>query len=146
YITEEIWRYLPGERKPLILATWPTADAHFADEQAENDMNLLADLVIQIRNVRNEYEVDPGRRIHIIAQGGAHSKLIQDHAYIFSRQCNVERVDMLDGQATPEQSAAVVSGDVTIYLPLAGLVDLEAERKRLEGELEAAKSAVAKGE
>ncbi len=146
YITEEIWRYLPSERKPLILAIWPTSDARFADEQAESDMNLLADLVIQIRNVRNEYEVDPGRRIQATAQGGSHAKLIQGHTDIFSRLCNIERVELLNGQGAPEQSAAVVSGDVTIYLPLAGMVDLDAERKRLEAELEAVNSAIAKGE
>jgi valyl-tRNA synthetase len=145
FITEEIWRYLPGERKALILAAWPTSDARFADDEAENDMNLLADLVIQIRNVRNEYEVDPGRRIQAIASGGTHAGLIQNHTDIFSRLCNVEKVEMINGQGAPDQSAAVVSGDVTIYLPLAGMVDLDAERKRLEAERETAKAAVEKG-
>jgi valyl-tRNA synthetase len=71
--------------------------------------------------------------------------LIEQHTELFSRLCNVERVDLLNGNA-PGQSAAVVSGDVTIHLPLAGMIDLSAERDRLTKELENVKAAIAKTE
>jgi valyl-tRNA synthetase len=145
YITEEIWQYLPGDRKPLILAQWPTADARFKDADAEESMRLLIDLVVQVRNVRNEYKVDPGRRITAIAAGGSHSDLIKSYTYVFSRLCNVEKVDLLNGGA-PEQSAALVAGDVTLYLPLAGMIDLDAERKRLETELDSVKGQITRTE
>ncbi|MEP7286515.1 MAG: valine--tRNA ligase [Chloroflexota bacterium] len=145
YITEEIWRFLPGEHKPLILAAWPVSDARFINADAESDMDLLRDLVVKIRNVRLEYSVDPGRRIQAIATGQPTTGLqIGQYAYIFSRLCNVEQLDMLNGKAAPEQSAAVVSGDVTVYLPLAGMIDLAAERTRLTEELEMIKGQIAK--
>ena len=53
---------------------------------------------------------------------------------------------MLDGATPPGQSAAVVSGDVTVYLPLAGMVDLDAERERLSKELAAVKAQIEKTE
>ena len=56
------------------------------------------------------------------------------HGEMFSRLCNVERLEPLSG-AAPDQAAIVVSGEVTLYLPLAGLVDLSAERERLTKEL-----------
>ena len=146
FITEDIWQYLPGERKSLILATWPTADTRFSDSEAEAAMDLVKDLVIQVRNVRNEYEVDPGRRIQAIADSGSRTALIRDYAPIFSRLCNVERIDMLDGKGAPDQSAAVVSGDVTLYLPLAGLIDVASECKRLTEELESISTQAVKTE
>jgi valyl-tRNA synthetase len=100
---------------------------------------------VKIRNVRAEYNVDPGRRIQAIADGGSHTALIEHHTDLFSRLCNVERVDLLNGNA-PGQSAAVVSGDVTIHLPLAEMIDLSAERERLTKELEGVKVQIAKTE
>jgi valyl-tRNA synthetase len=145
YITEEIWAYLPGERKSLIIAAWPECDPRFEDVDAENGMTLLRDLVVQIRNVRNDYKVEPGRRIRAIADAGSHADLVASHTYIFSRLCNVENVELLNGNA-PDQAAVVVSDDVKLYLPLAGMIDSEAECKRLTGELEHVKAAIGKGE
>ncbi len=146
FITEEIWSYLPGERNPLILADWPDGNPRWIDAEAESHMDLLKDLIVKIRNVRSEYNVDPGRRIRAIADGGKFAAVIANHRDLFSRLCNVERVDMLDGSNPPGQSAAVVSGDVTIYLPLAGMVDLDAERERLGKELANVKAQIEKAE
>ncbi len=134
FITEEIWQHLPGDRKPLIVAAWPISDQRFVDPNAGAEMDLLKDLIVKIRNVRAEYNVDPARRIQAIADGGSHTTLIERHADLFSRLSNVERVTLLNSSKPPEKSAAVVSGDVTVYLPLAGMVDLDAERMRLAAE------------
>ncbi len=147
FITEEIWHFLPGERTPLILSPWPISDERFLDPQAESDMDLLRELVVKIRNVRMEYNVDPGRRIQAIADGATHTVLIEQYSDVFARLCNVDHVELLkSGAAAPEQSAAVVSGDVTVYLPLAGMVDLAAECERLSQELEKVKAQIAKTE
>src|SRR5258708_37765378 len=102
YMTEEIWQHLPGERTPLILAAWPTSDDRFNDSAAEDAMRLLQELVIQVRNVLNEYEVDPGRRIQAIADGGRHSALIEHYAYVFALLFNVYRYDMWYVTRTPD--------------------------------------------
>jgi valyl-tRNA synthetase len=145
FITEEIWRYLPGERPALIIAPWPVSDARLIDAEAESAMDLLKDLVVKIRNVRAEYNVDPGKRLQAFAEGGSHAALIKEQASLFARLCNVDQITLLD-DASPEQSAAVVSGDVTIYLPLAGMVDLDAERERLKKELDNINQQIEKAE
>jgi len=135
FITEEIWSYLPGQRGTLILARWPESQSKLINEGAEAEMELIKDLIVKIRNVRSTYNVDPGKRIAVIADGGSFSAALQRHATIFSRLCNVEQITPLDGGA-PDQAATVLSGDVTLYLPLAGMVDLGAERERLSKEQE----------
>ena len=60
----------------------------------------------------------------------------QQYADVFARLCNVERIEPVNGSGTSTQSATVVSGDATIYLPLAGMIDVEAECKRLSADLD----------
>jgi valyl-tRNA synthetase len=136
FVTEELWNYLPHEDTPLILARWPEADSTYVDEQAESKMNVLIDLVRGIRNVRTEYNVEPGRRITTLVAPGSYREAIEQYTYLFSRLCNVSEVKMLDGAEAPAKAASVVVSDVTVYLPMADFVDTAAECERLMKEQE----------
>ncbi|MBZ0295059.1 MAG: valine--tRNA ligase [Anaerolineae bacterium] len=135
FVTEELWQYLPHEGETLMLASWPEANPDYIDEQSEADMNLLIDLVRGIRNIRNEYNVDPARHIKAIVAPGSHRTTIEQYGYVFARLCNVHELDLLgDDASAPDESASVVASDITVYLPLAGMVDIEAECERLRKE------------
>ncbi len=137
YITEEIWGYLPTGDGPLILAEWPAASPALLDAEAEGQFTILMDLVRGIRNARAEYKVEPGQRISALIDAGSQRALIGEHTDLFARLCNVGSVTLLDaGASAPGQAATIVAADVTAYLPLADLVDLDAERERLRRELE----------
>ena len=137
YVTEEIWQHLPHEGPALIIARWPESDPAFHDPEAEDNMAVLIELIRGIRNVRAEYEVDPARHIKALTNGGSYRALIADHAALFTRLSRVEDILFLaGGEQAPAKAATVVVGDATIYLPLAGMVDLEAEQKRLSKELD----------
>ena len=135
FITEEIWQHLPHTGTALILAAWPKADANRLDERAEAEMALIMELIRGIRNVRTVYQIDPGRRIEAVAAVGQHRALLQFAKPIFARLCNVATMTFLEDEAEPpDQAASVVVNDVSIYLPLAGLIDLQAECERLNRE------------
>ncbi len=137
FVTEEIWQHIPHQGETLMLAKWPEADSTYIDERAEAEANLYMDLVRGIRNVRIEYNVDPGRRIQALMNPGSHQDNIDQWGNIFSRLCNVSDIDLLQsGSEFPEDSASVVVSDVTIYLPLSGLIDVAAECERLSKEQE----------
>src|SRR5690606_19703273 len=70
FVTEEIWQYTPHQGETLMLADWPVAAPAYIDEQAESEANLFIELVRGIRNVRLEYNVDPGRRIKTLLNPG----------------------------------------------------------------------------
>jgi valyl-tRNA synthetase len=102
------------------------------DEAAEADMQLLIDLVRGIRNVRDEYQVEPGRKITALVTAGAREGLFRSYDYLFARLCNVATLELLGGEtAAPSQAASVTVADVTAYLPLADFVDMAAECERL---------------
>lgn len=136
FMTEEAWRYIPHDGEALIIADWPQADASLIDDDIETEMNVFLDLVKGIRNTRTEYNVDPGRRISALANAGSHEVNLSAYGYIFRRLCNVEDLELASDNQQPENSASVVASDVTLYLPLEGMLDIEAECKRLAGERE----------
>ncbi len=147
FVTEELYQYIPHEGGSLIMANWPEADARYSDEGAETTLNVLIDLVRGIRNVRNEYNVEPSRKITALVQPGSYSSQLKQYEYLFARMCNVAEVTLLDHEASaPDKAASVVVSDVTFYLPLTDFVDAAAECERLTRELTKLDEQIAKSE
>lgn len=136
FVTEELWGYLPHKGEALIIADWPTVDEAYLDEKVEAQMIVLIDLVRQVRDIRNnQYNINPGKKLQALVAPGSHGKNIADYAYVFSRLCNVEQLELLsEGAPAPEQAASGVVNDATIYLPLADMIDFEAECTKLQKE------------
>lgn len=135
FVTEELWHYLPGERGVLITAAWPKVDEAYIDAEAETAMTVLMDAVRGIRNVRTEYNVEPGHKISVQVAPGSHGSNIEQYSYLFARLCNVQAVTALaSGTPATDQAASVVVSDATFYLPLADLMDSQAECERLTRE------------
>jgi valyl-tRNA synthetase len=135
FVTEEIWQYIPHEGEALIIASWPKSSTGYIDEQAETQMNALMDMVRGIRNARTEYDVDPARRITALVAPGSYRAILERYGYLFSRLCNVSEMTLLaDGAPAPSEAASVVVSDMTGYLPLAGMIDIQAECERLTKE------------
>ena len=125
FITEEIWQAIPHEGEALIVANWPPDHEEYIDTEAENAMQILMELVVGIRNTRNEYNVEPGKRIAAMVTPGNLGDVIKNYGYVFGRLCNVHEVNILEnGADIPEDAATIVASDVTVYLPLSGMVDL----------------------
>ncbi len=148
FVTEEIWSFLPNhEDLPLIVAHWPEADEQYFDDEAESAMNLLIDLVRGIRNVRDEYNVEPSRKITALVIPGSQETLLEQYDYLFARLCNVASLKLLSADSTaPQQAASVIVADVTIYLPLADFVDTAAECERLSKEQEKIQEQITRSE
>ncbi len=135
FMTEEAWRYIPHEGEALIMAQWPHVDEALMNDRAEAQMDVFMELVRGVRNSRTEYKVDPAKRIKAIIAPGSHRQTLAQYSYVFARLCNVAEVELLADDASPPQNAAsVVVSDVTLYLPLEGMLDIAAECQRLTNE------------
>ncbi|MEZ4583338.1 MAG: valine--tRNA ligase [Caldilineaceae bacterium] len=139
FVTEAIWENLPGmggENLALIMARWPGAMAHQSD-QADDAFGRIQEMVRAIRNARSEYNVEPARRIIAQISAREHEALLQENAplLVSLARLDPEQLTIAADLPTPSKAAALAHGGATIYLPLAGMVDLDAERRRLEKEL-----------
>jgi valyl-tRNA synthetase len=149
FVTEEIWQHIPHEGEALIIARWPGVDQAMLDDEAESEMTLLMDLIRGIRNARAEYNVPPSRKINAVIQAGEWSDRLRAQREMFGRLANVDS-DTLEISAAlsqpPDRAASVTVGSVTAYLPLVGLVDLDAERSRLQKERDNIAQQIARSE
>ncbi len=152
FITEEIWQHLPHEAdvegvEALIVAPWP--EPGDIEEDVEQEMSWLMEIVRAIRNARAEYEVEPGRRIEAIIAAGEKYELLDEQKDVVVALARLDPHKLRLAHTMfdkPSQALTLVVRGVEIYLPLAGMVDLEAERERLAREVENVEYAIARSE
>ncbi len=136
FITETIWQTLPIERETpaLMLASWPQAGA--VDEEAIVQWEALQTLIRAIRNARQEYDVEPGRRIAATIVASRHGEAVAAARDVLALLARIDesQLTIVSSLPTPPTDAAhLVAGEgLEAFLPLAGMVDLERERERLE--------------
>ncbi|MBU9721936.1 MULTISPECIES: valine--tRNA ligase [Bacillaceae] len=137
FITEEVWQHLPHEGESITVAAWPEKQESLMDPQAVRDMKLLQEIIRSVRNTRAELNVPMSKEITLHVNAGSDEVLAQlqrGESYI-QRFCRPSELKMETGLSAPEKSMSSILSGVELYLPLAGLLDLDAEIKRLEGEL-----------
>jgi valyl-tRNA synthetase len=136
FITEAAWQHLPHQGDSLSLATWPQAGPR--DEAADADMGLLISMVRAIRNARAENDVEPGRKITaLIAAANKHKLVAQNQAALAQlARLDADSLQVVEALAEKPDDALtlVIEGGLEIVLPLSGLIDVAAERERLQKE------------
>ncbi len=153
FVTEELWGHLKeasqqtstalapeeGWEKALIIAQWPeTSPKEGWEENAVADFSLVQEMVKAIRNIRAEYKVQPGHSIAATISAGDKADVIQSQRQTFVALAGIDpdAFKVVEGSLEPsEELITLVVAPVEISLPLAGLVDVEAERERLVKEL-----------
>ena len=134
FMTEELWAQTAGEgaaRDGLLChAHWPAAS--YADDAAAGEINWLIDLVSGIRSVRSEMNVPPAAiaPLVVVEASVATKERLERHAAAIRRLARVDAIDL--AASAPKGSAQIVIGEATVCLPLGSLIDLAAERTRLE--------------
>jgi valyl-tRNA synthetase len=136
FVTEATWQHLPHLEDSLMITSWPIPQS--PDEEAETAMQLVMDVVRAIRNARAEYDVEPGHRIVAHMAAGQKYDLLVSQRDVLVELARLDPDNLRIAHSlldTTEQALTLVVGGIEIYLPLAGMVDLNAERARLQKEL-----------
>lgn len=137
FITEEIYQCLPHEAESIMISKWPVADESLVDPESERGMNAIMDSIKAIRNMRAEVNANPGKKIpavmlvaddlrEVVAANDGYIKLLGGIDNLELRAMDAEK---------PENAMAAVVTGIEVYLPLAGLIDVEKETQRLSKEL-----------
>ena len=138
FVTEQLWQEVAprlGKSGSLMLQAYPQAGDVAAYAQAEADIEWLKDMVSAVRRIRSELGVSPAKQVSLLLRGG--SAVDAARATRLDAQlrflCKLERIDTLTGE--PPAAAPAVVGELQLFVPLEGLVDLDAERTRLDKEI-----------
>ncbi|MCK9910749.1 class I tRNA ligase family protein, partial [Microbacteriaceae bacterium K1510] len=137
FMTEEIWQALPHQGESLTVAAWPRVQAAWSFPEAEAEMALLMEVIRSVRNIRAEVNVPMSKKIEMLIKAGDSLTLerLKRGEEFLVRFCNPERLEIGAQIIPPERAMSAVVTGAEIFLPLAGLVDIEQELKRLEKEL-----------
>jgi valyl-tRNA synthetase len=146
FLTEELWdkaaRISTVRRQLLVLSPWPTPT--FEDAAAADEINWLIDLIAAIRSVRSELNVPAAAMVALSISGASANTIgrLRQHDAVIRRVARVEAIALA---AAPTNGAIqIVLGEATVSMPLAGVIDIVAERGRLAKEVEKAAREIAK--
>lgn len=141
FITEEIWqRIAPLAGKSgdsIMLQPFPQADNSRQDDQAVTDIEWLKGVIVAVRNIRGEMNISPAKKIPILFRGNSAEgqRRMHENRQFLSSLAKLESLEWFEGDKAP-MSATQLVGDMEVLVPMAGLIDKDAELKRLDKELE----------
>ncbi|MDT8895385.1 valine--tRNA ligase [Halomonas sp. I1] len=145
YITEEIWqRVTPlagtyrGEGDSLMVHPWPEADEASVDEAATRNIEWLKGVIVAIRNIRAELNIAPGKPLEaLLTKGDASDReRLEANRPFLAKLAKLERLDWLDAPDEAPLAATQLVGDMEVLVPMAGLIDKDAELTRLAKEID----------
>ncbi|RPI04762.1 MAG: valine--tRNA ligase [Ignavibacteriae bacterium] len=148
FISEELWQNLSDRKgQSLVRAAFPEVNEQYINQTVEDELNFVIKIVEAVRNIRGELNVAPSKQIevHVHLHGEFGEKLavnanvVQGLLNYIDRLCKAKTVPTWARASEvferPKASASAVIDGTEIYVPLVGIIDLDAERKRLEKEI-----------
>ncbi len=120
-----------------MVAEFPAFRGEQIDARAEARMDLVMNVIGAIRNLRSEMGIPPGKKVEVIFSSSDLESLqiLEESRSYVENLARVEKITAQSGGEKPKASATAVVGEVEVFLPLKGLINLEEEEKRLGKEL-----------
>lgn len=152
FITEEIWQKvapLAGIDGPTImLQPFPQADEALLDAGAERDIQWLKDVISAVRNIRGEMRIAPGKELDLLMQHGDSEdrRRADQQQTLLCKLARLSSVTLLADDQEAPPSATQLVGRLELSVPMAGLIDKDAELDRLQKEIERLNKEVSRGE
>jgi valyl-tRNA synthetase len=146
FITEELWQNLPHQGESIVIAPYPELDPELLNERVERHTDIVQQIVVKVRNIRAEMNVDTKQMVplRVATADGELTKLLYDaREYIF-KLAQVSHMEIVPQLSGDKLAAQAVAGGLALEVPLAGLIDVDAERSRLAKALEKARLEIAK--
>ena len=142
FITEEIWHQVKelagADGNSIMHCAYPLSDDSKLNNGAELEMNWVQDVITAVRNIRGEMNISPGKELPVLLEGISDQgkQYLEQNMEYLVRFGKFESIKLLsDGDELPESATSLV-GEMRVHVPLGSFIDVEAEIKRLNKELE----------
>jgi len=150
FITEEIWQkaapMLGIEGPTIMLQPYPEVDTSSIDETVVSEVEWLKGVIVGIRNIRGEMNISPASNINVLLTRGSEqdkNNLAANQQFLI-KLAKLESVSWLDDPESAPPSSMQVVGDMEVLVPMAGLIDVDAELARLGKELDKQEKEIAR--
>lgn len=137
FVTEKIWESVPHEGESLVIAEYPVVHPELNDEDAAKGMDVLMELIRSVRTIRSEVNTPLSKKIELLIKTNDASieTILKENETYIERFCNPENLVISSQIEAPESAMSAVITGAEIYLPLAGLINIDEEIIRLEKEM-----------
>jgi len=144
FLTEEIWQKiapLAGKtidtHRSIMLEPFPSADESKVDATAAKEMEWVKAFILGIRSIRGEMDIAPGKPLAILVQDASREDQarLESHRATLNTLARLDSIEILAPETAAPESATALVGNMKILIPMAGLIDKEAELQRLNKEI-----------
>ena len=137
FISEELWQRMPRSGETICLSDFPVTNAAQLDGRAEKEMSFVIELVTRFRSIRSTFNLSPSTPLEarIAPADPEHRAIIESMSDHIRRLAKLGQLDLVDSISSGRGSARAIISGAEIEIPLAGLIDFDKERERLEREL-----------
>ena len=148
FVTSEIYsKLICFGTQDLIIAKWPDIREEFVFEREELIIEKLKKLIIEIRNIRTKMNVHPSKKSKLLIISNSIEKEIEEAKEFLEKLGFANEIIIVgDESQVPQNAVSIVVDELKVFIPFEELVDIEEERKRLEGEKAKLESEVLRGE
>ncbi|MGQ7815452.1 valine--tRNA ligase [Metapseudomonas furukawaii] len=142
FITEEIWQRIKAQAgvsgDTLMLQPWPVANESRIDAAAEGDIEWVKTLMLGVRQIRGEMKISMAKRIDVVLANASDEDLrrLNENGPLLNKLAKFESVRVLASGEEAPMSATALVGDMQVLVPMAGLIDKDAELARLDKEIQ----------
>ena len=135
FVTEKIYTTLFNNDETIVTSTWPEYKEEFNFEAEEEEIELLKSIITEVRNIRNNMNVHPAKKAKLIFVTEKYEDLIkQSESFLLKLAFGNEVIVQANKDNIPNNAISIMKQDLELYIPFEDLVDLAAEKERLEGE------------
>ncbi len=148
FITETIWQrvqplsdyQIKGNKtdNSIMVQAFPQFDANKCDQQAIDDLEWVKQFIVAIRNIRGEMDISPSKELPVLLKNvnDNDQRRLKENEQFLSSLAKLESITVLADDEQGPASASAVVGDLSVLIPMAGLIDKEAELTRLDKAIE----------
>ncbi len=141
FVTEEIYKELPNTEESIMITAFPEYTEEFAFEDEEAKIEMLKELIVGIRNIRNNMNVHPSKKSELIFVTTKYNDLIEASRAFLEKLGFANKIIIQDTKDGIDSNAiSIILQDLELYIPFNDLVDIAAEIERLTKEKETAQS------
>ena len=147
FVTEKIYMQLYHNDESIMISKWPEYTESLSFEKEEEQIEKLKTIIVGIRNLRTNLNVHPSKKSKLIFVTKTANDMLKESSAMIQKLGFANEIDIQeDKENIPQNAMSVLADGIEVYIPFEELVDLEAEKQRLQGEREKLLSEVARGE
>ena len=147
FVTEKIYMQLYHNDESIMISKWPEYTESLSFEKEEEQIEKLKTIIVGIRNLRTNLNVHPSKKSKLIFVTKTANDMLKESSAMIQKLGFANEIDIQENKENiPQNAMSVLADGIEVYIPFEELVDLEAEKQRLQGEKEKLLSEVARGE